>query len=589
MSLRAKFLTLFALCAVVPLVAVGIFDYVYSMRTLEALIASQVNEIAARAATQLRRSYALRESELLLLTENAETQRLYRALTDGDPSARDEALDGAGSYLRQAWNVLSPYYARIEFRDANGSAIYRLPMNASDRSAVLGGAPTPYRADVMSVVRPIYDQPSGREVGTLYAALDLDELLPYEQLAARFGETGYSTVVDRSRNTVLYHPSHAYRRQSLGRLLGPDGWNVDPSLIEEEHGTLVYREGDTTRVAAFASLAEPPWTIFAAGSTDEFAAPIARMRARNLIIVFVVAAAIAFAFTLMTRRETRSLLALAAAADQVGAGSFDPELPSDAGGEVGRLSEAFRLMIARLRETLKQIEASRQMAAVGAFASQISHEIRNPLTSLKLNLQSLARDAKSGRIPAESARPVEISLREIERLDQVVSGVLSLGRPRSTAREPITVGELVRDALEVVEPQLVEQGIEVETDYRGAGDAITGNVEELKAALLNLFLNAVEAMPGGGTLRVSTRRIPRANAVEIRVADEGPGIPSEVRDEIFRPFFSSKRTGTGLGLSLALRTVEEHGGTLTLAEPPRAGRGAEFVVMLPLDPGVNEP
>lgn len=582
MSLRARFLTLFAVFAVVPLVALGIFNYIESMRALEALIATQTEAIAARVATHVEQGYALRESELRLLSQNVETQRLYRALGGGNPDDRDEALDRASAYLRQAWDVLGSNYVRLEFRDAGGGPIYRLPAYASAGSGALGGV---YRRHVMSVVRPIQDA-SGREVGSLVATLDLDELLPLEQLAERFGETGYSMVVDRSRNTVVYHPRHALRDQSLGTLFGPGGWNVDASVLGREDGTFVYREHDTTRVAAFVSLAEPPWTVLAAGSVQEFSGPISRLRARGLAIVFLAAAAVALAFTLMLRRETRSLLALTAAADRVGGGDLDPDLPQGASGEVGRLSAAFGLMVARVRETLRQIETSRQMAVVGEFASQIAHEIRNPLTSMKLNMQSLARDVKSGRIPEESAPPIKISLREIERLDRVVSGVLSLGRPRSEAREPLPIGEILGGALDVLTAQAREQGIQVETRCDTATFPVTGNAEELRGAFLNLFLNAMEAMPEGGTLRVSTRPLP-AGDIEVRIADDGPGIPEALREEIFRPFHTSKRGGTGLGLSLALRTFEEHGGSLAVAGSPGTGQGAELVVTLPRASGAG--
>ena len=163
-----------------------------------------------------------------------------------------------------------------------------------------------------------------------------------------------------------------------------------------------------------------------------------------------------------------------------------------------------------------------------------------------------------------------------------MSGVLDLGRSRSTALESHSLHDTLRDALEVVGPQLNEGGVNVEAEYRADDDVIVGDAEELRAAFLNLFLNAAEAMPDGGMLRVSTARSPQG-LIEIRVADEGPGIPGEAREEIFRPFYSSKDNGTGLGLSLALRTVEEHGGTLAAADPPRSGRGAEFVVTLPLE------
>lgn len=581
MSLRAKFLALFAAFAVLPLIAIGIFDYIYSMRALEALIATQVDEIATRAAEELRQSYALRQSELLLLADNTETQSLYQALAGDDARTRNEALAGADAYLRKAWNVLGSSYGWIEFRDADGVTVYRLPPGTEDRTISLEEARPPYRSNWMTLQRPIYDAADSAPVGALHAALDLESLLPYEQLAARFGETGYSTVVDRSRRIVVYHPSHAYRDQSLNALMGPDGWDIDPMTIGGDRGTFSYRERDTTRVAAFASLAEPPWTVIASGSAAEFAAPFNRMRTRILVLILVVAAAVATAFTWMTRRETRSLLALTAAADKVGAGNFTPPLPPATVGEVGRLTDAFALMVAKLRETLKQIEASRQMAVVGEFASQVSHEIRNPLTSLKLNLQSLDRDVRAGQIPEPSARPIEIALREIERLEQVVSGVLSLGRPRSTVRASVSVHDILEDALELMQAQLRRQRIDVQVDYGTENDVIMGSAEELKAAFLNLFLNGAEAMPDGGTLRIGTAGL--EDRVEIRVADEGPGIADALHEEVFRPFYSTKEKGTGLGLSLALRTVEEHGGAMTVAQPPTAGRGAEFVVTLPLE------
>jgi signal transduction histidine kinase len=581
MSLRARFLALFAVFAVLPLIAIGVFGYVYSMRALEALIAAEVDEIATRSAEQLQQRYQLRESELLLLAQNTETQQLFRALASDDADAWETALGSADAYLGQAWEVMGANYAWVDFRDGAGVSVYRLPPGSGSPGA-LEGERDAYPSNVMVVERPIFDATGSTEVGALVAAVDQAALLPYDELAVRFGATGYSTVLDRARNTVLHHHSHAYRDQSLSTLLGPQGWNIDPGLMERERGTFTYEEQDTTRVAAFTSLTEPPWTVIASGSLNEFSAPFTQMRNRTLMLVFIVAAAIAVAFTWMTRRETRSLVALTAAADQVGAGDFTPQLPEAASGEVGRLSDAFELMVEKLRETLRQIEESRQMAVVGEFASQVSHEIRNPLTSLKLNLQSLERDVRDGRIPDESARPIEIALREIERLERVVSGVLSLGRPRSTAREARSVHAILDDALELMQAQLNQQRIDVEVDYRAEPDVVVGDAEELKAAFLNLLLNGAEAMPNGGMLRITTDgRQP--DRVEVRVADDGPGLSSDARQEIFRPFFSTKEKGTGLGLSLALRTVEEHGGAMSVAEPTRSGRGAEFVVTLPLE------
>jgi signal transduction histidine kinase len=416
----------------------------------------------------------------------------------------------------------------------------------------------------------------------LRAGIILEEVLPREALETRFGRAGRSIVIDRARGLVIYHPLHMYRNQPLAVLTGPDGWDVDPALLEQERGRFVHRDADTTRVTVFASLQDPPWTVLASGATSEFAPPFVRMRLTNLALALVLALLVAVAFTLFSRRETRSLTALTRAAGQVGAGDFEPDLPLDARGEVGTLTTAFSLMVDQVRSMLRQVESSRHMAAIGEFAAHVSHEIRNPLTSLKLNLQGLQRDVQSGHVPSDCARPVEICLREIQRLDEVAAGVLRLGRPGPVEHEPCPIHALLDDALEVVDAQLGEQNVSVERTCEAGDDLVSGDAEALKAAFLNLLLNAAEAMPDGGTLWVSTRGPTDRDVLEVRIADDGPGIPPEARARVFQPFVSTKRGGTGLGLPLALRTFEEHGGRLTIAPEPRAGRGTEFLIELPL-------
>jgi signal transduction histidine kinase len=593
-SLRARFLALFAVLAVVPLVAVGVFDYLHSMRALESLVAEQVEPIVDRSVDELRERLAVTESNLLLLARNAETQRLFEAQRSGDAAAISAARAGLQPFMRQVWTALRSSLAWAELRDASDTVLYRLPedLDAGRQPAVEGGEERladdaglleerrPFDPSLMRVARPV--EADGRVVGSLHAAVVVEAVLPREALEARFGEAGRSVVVDRARGQVLYHPLHMYRNQPLSVLAGPDGWDVDPVLLEQGRGRFVHREADTTRVTVFASLEEPAWTILASGATSEFAAPFVRMRLINLALALVVAALVAVAFTLFSRRETRSLTALTMAAGQVGEGNFEPDLPLDARGEAGTLTTAFGLMVEQVKSMLRQVESSRHMAAIGEFAAHVSHEIRNPLTSLKLNLQGLERDVESGHVPADCARPIEICLREIQRLDEVAAGVLRLGRPGPVALGPCRVHDLLADALEVVQAQLAEHNIDVERDLAAPNDRVSGDPESLKAAFLNLFLNAAEAMSGGGTLWVSTGSAADPSRLEVRIADDGPGIPLEERDRVLEPFVSTKSGGTGLGLPLAVRAFEEHGGKLALSTESRAGRGAEFVIDLPL-------
>jgi signal transduction histidine kinase len=226
---------------------------------------------------------------------------------------------------------------------------------------------------------------------------------------------------------------------------------------------------------------------------------------------------------------------------------------------------------------VSQIESSRQMAVLGEFAANLSHEIRNPLTSIKLNLQKLERAERTGRLSERAGRPLEIALREVGRLDAVVRGVLDLARVRPPAPMTCSLHQLAEETLEVVGGQV--DGVQVERSFTSEADAVDVDPSQVKGALLNLVLNSLDAMPEGGTLRVETAR--NNGRIRLSVSDSGKGMSAAVRAEVFRPFFTTKSSGTGLGLPLAKRAIEDNGGTLALT-PERTGFGTEFVIEFPL-------
>jgi len=375
---------------------------------------------------------------------------------------------------------------------------------------------------------------------------------------------------------------------------------VDPNLLDLSEGGFSYSEAGIERVASFESLEDPPWTIISSESLDEFVGPFARSGSFNLLIVLLVTATILVASILLTRQATESLLRLTGAADEVAGGNLEPVLPPGGTDEVGRLSAAFSTMVGQVRAMLRRVEESRHMSAIGEFTSQLSHEIRNPLTSIKLNLQRLDRGVEDSRIPQEYAKAVQLCLREVKRLDGTVRGVLSIARTRPLRLEPVSLHGIVREMVETLSPQMKDRGIEVFAKLDATTDEVMGDQEQLKGAFLNLLLNATESMNEGGRLWITTGAHDRAPedgresagmadvsrpAIRVEILDEGPGVPKELRDSIFDPFFSTKKDGTGFGLPLALRVMEEHGGTLALLEADTSSRGATFEIRLPLAPG----
>jgi signal transduction histidine kinase len=266
----------------------------------------------------------------------------------------------------------------------------------------------------------------------------------------------------------------------------------------------------------------------------------------------------------------------------VGRGDFNPTLPPSGRDEVGKLTAAFETMVRKIREMVSQIESSRQMAVLGEFAATLSHEVRNPLTSIKLNLQKLERADRTRDVAHRAGRPLEIALREVARLDTVVRGVLDLARIRPAQAMTCSLHALADETLEVVGGQ--GEGVLLERSFVSDNDSVDVDPSQVKGALLNLVLNALDAMPQGGTLRVGTAR--SNGRIRLSVSDSGEGMSPAVRAEIFRPFFSTKSSGTGLGLPLARRAIEESGGTLVLT-PEGTGSGTEFVIEFPLGKAAN--
>jgi signal transduction histidine kinase len=299
------------------------------------------------------------------------------------------------------------------------------------------------------------------------------------------------------------------------------------------------------------------------------------------LLFLLVALLATLVFNQLLRRSTRSLEELTAATAVVGSGDFAPALPPAGRDEVGRLTASFDTMVGKIREMVTQIETSRQMAVLGQFAAQLSHEIRNPLTSIKLNLQKLERSTREGRLPETALRPLEISLREVARLDGVVRGVLDLARVGGRPTVELSLRDLIEEALDVVAGQSEAQAVRIERTFPAAPLLVRADAAQLKGALLNLMLNALEVMPNGGSL--SVRATLQDGRVRLAIADSGPGIPPAARAEIFRPFFTTKSSGTGLGLPLARRAIEDQGGSLALAAETESG-GAQFVIELPLRP-----
>ena len=230
--------------------------------------------------------------------------------------------------------------------------------------------------------------------------------------------------------------------------------------------------------------------------------------------------------------------------------------------------------LTQLKELEAEMKNREKMAAIGELSANIAHEIRNPLASLKGSIEML-REAK---IPEKHRdKLMGIAVDEMQRLDNIVTDFLTYSRPRPLEMREVDLHELLRDTLSLLQ-NAEQNGKNIAVRPAFDGEMIIRlDPASIRQVFWNLGINAVEAMPQGGVLTVSTRDLPRR--VSIRFSDTGPGIPPEDLAKIFYPFFTKKERGTGLGLSIAYRIVEEHKGRLTVKSTP--GAGTTFEIILP--------
>jgi signal transduction histidine kinase len=271
---------------------------------------------------------------------------------------------------------------------------------------------------------------------------------------------------------------------------------------------------------------------------------------------------------------------------QLALGSEDAPGESRVTDEVKALSHRVTSLMENVDQTQSALEASREhllqsekLATVGRLAAGVAHSIRNPLTSVKMRLFSMERSLDLSPLQKED---FDVISDEIRHIDAIVRNFLEFSRPPKLKMQAVSPSDVVDMAIQLLRHRLEALGIEVELYRQRRLPAIQGDPEQLKEVLVNLMVNACEAMGEGGHIMIHEEEgvtEPLGRVAVIKVRDNGPGVPDGIKEQVFQPFFSTKEEGTGLGLSIARRIVEDHGGCLNLRS--REGKGTTFTITLP--------
>ncbi len=241
----------------------------------------------------------------------------------------------------------------------------------------------------------------------------------------------------------------------------------------------------------------------------------------------------------------------------------------------GVLDEIERV-VERLHQSERQILRAEQLAAVGQVAAGVAHELRNPLTSVKMLVQAGLEGDDTASLPREDLSLIE---HEIRRMESCIQTFLDFARPPQSEKRQTDLREVVQRALALVEGRARRQKVTLTADLPPGPLKLVIDGEQIHQVLLNLLLNALDALPQGGAIRLEVRAaLGSPSGVVVTVRDNGPGIAPRVLNRLFEPFVSGKETGLGLGLSICRRLVEAHGGTISGKNPPEGGALFEFVL-----------
>lgn len=515
-TLRGRFLALTFLGVLLPLALVGVWLAHTARGSAEAAVRTRLETSVASVAQTIAYRWIDQRSALHALAADERVRRAARdggsvVIPPGDP----------------AWRPLEGLVESATIRDS-GAGLSQEVTVPVDRE------PSDPLAATLPVSIPVHDALLGGRIGTLDVRLRLARLLPSGFWSVGIGG-GMVALFDADDEPLLPSPL------DLDLLQAPRfGWNGEQWIAVQQR------------------LYEPPLRIAAAAPLGPVSGPLAGAARRGLVALIGVSVLALLAITVVSARLTRSLEALASVSDAVSRGELDASIPETGSVEVHRVSRAFNAMTRSLRDLLRIVARQRSAAAVGEFAGSLAHEIRNPLTAVRLDLED-ARDQLTD--PAATAL-LERALVQIDRLDSTVRGTLRLAASGTIELALIDLNEPVRAALHAAQPSVREHGVSMEHTLGTDAMLVQGNAAAIEQLVLNLVLNGIEAAGAGGNVRVS---VGLANgSARVDVEDNGPGLPADDLARAEEPFFTTKSGGTGLGLAVARRIADAHGGELHL-------------------------
>jgi len=423
----------------------------------------------------------------------------------------------------------------------------------------------------------------------LLLAYDIEEI--QSDLQSRIdAKVLYAVIYDRFGTPVSYTNEIADRKEitTESRLQG----DANPDSVYAQPRDVFFGR----RIQRVLEIEIP---IFAKGSQDKWgsvkiglslADTQNEIRKTRLVLILIGIAGFGLGLsgaTLLSRRISRPIRGLAEGTVRISRGDFSHRIAIDSGDEFGDLARSFNDMTARLldtrermEETQKKLIQAEKLAQIGRLAATIAHEIRNPLTSVKLNIQKVVED---GRLPALEMEHLAITQEGVVQIEKFIKELLNFTRVSELQRAHFSISQILDESLKVMAVFFREKKVVIEKRIEDGLPEINVDGDKMRQVFLNLIRNAWEAVGEGGRIKIGATLCGEAPArqIRVRISDNGCGIPEKDWENIFEPFFTTKASGFGLGLANARKIIEQHKGTVRVVR--KRAPGTAFEVLIPCE------
>lgn len=421
-------------------------------------------------------------------------------------------------------------------------------------------------------------------IGILRAIVDLRTMRDLVKENA-LGKSGEAFVFDKNGRYIAHsNPQKVYKFEIFGNEV------IMQSIQRGESGQTIYFSDDEVEmVAAYAPIGNYGWVAMMQQPTSEAFASANQMKTNIIQFMFVtvfLASLLAYGYS---RWIVRPVDHLVKGMDTFSAGDLSHRVRKVSDDEIGALAENFNDMADRLIEYQNTIKRTERLETLGKLASVLSHEIRNPLNSMVINMQILKREISKEKVnKLKVERFYGIIASEIKRVDQLVADFLLVARPPKLEKTRVALNEILDEVVMTQVADSLKKGVRIERVYSKAPIYADVDVDKIRQVFLNLIINAIQAMPGGGKINISmkpsmNRALDRgassSKGVIISLTDTGHGIEEAELNKIFDFYYSTKADGSGLGLAIAQQIVEMHNGEILVES--KVDSGTAFSIFLP--------